>query len=298
MSVWAWALIVAALAWTVGAPLVALAIGPILWGVPHLLADARYLVVRPGLHRQGAATAVAALSLLVVGVSGTPLWGALGVAAVGGLAPGHRGRRVAVTAAAGLVAVIAARWPYMFALAFAHAHNLIAIVLWWMWRRRDAAAGSVLVGVAVVTALLCAGVFDDLAFAAARRFDVASMPLYQWETTLAPGAPHPWALRLVLLFAFAQIVHYGVWLRLIPEDDRPRETPRTFAASWRALVDDFGRWPLWITVIASLGLALWAVADLAQAHTGYLRFAVFHGYLECMVLAWWCASGTRATAAA
>lgn len=52
------------------APLRLLAVGPIVWGVPHLLADVRYLVVQPGLHRQ----------LRLVAWAGPPL----GFAALGG----------------------------------------------------------------------------------------------------------------------------------------------------------------------------------------------------------------------
>src|SRR5262245_32161342 len=33
-------------------PLWLLALGPVILGVPHLVADARYLVMRPGLHRR------------------------------------------------------------------------------------------------------------------------------------------------------------------------------------------------------------------------------------------------------
>ncbi len=58
---------------------------------------------------------------------------------------------------------------------------------------------------------------------------------------LAPGLAEPWALRLVLLFAFAQAVHYGIWLRLIPEEDRPQPSPRTYAASFRPSSATSGR---------------------------------------------------------
>ena len=46
--------VVTSLALAVLAPRWALALGPIVLGVPHILADARYLVVRPGYHRRRA----------------------------------------------------------------------------------------------------------------------------------------------------------------------------------------------------------------------------------------------------
>jgi hypothetical protein len=103
---------------------------------------------------------------------------------------------------------------------------------------------------------------------------------------LAPGMSDPWALRLVLVFAFAQSVHYGVWLRLIPEDDRAGSAPRTFQASTRALLADIGRPVTIVAAALALGIAVWAVLDLAQAREGYLRMALFHGYLELAAAAW------------
>jgi hypothetical protein len=115
----------------------------------------------------------------------------------------------------------------------------------------------------------------------------------QHVKALAPRAPPVLALRLVLTFAFLQSVHYAIWLRLIPEDDRPRAAPRPWRATWRALVEDFGAKPLVIFGVLALGIAAWAVVDLTQARLGYLRLAVFHGYLELAVGALWLIEGRR-----
>ena len=89
------------------------------------------------------------------------------------------------------------------------------------------------------------------------------------------------------MFAFAQAVHYGVWLRLIPEDDRKQATPRPFIATFRALRQDMGGVVLLVATLLATGLAAWAVFDLAEARMSYLRLALFHGYLElaaCAIL--------------
>jgi hypothetical protein len=87
-------------------------------------------------------------------------------------------------------------------------------------------------------------------------------------------------VRLVLFYAWAQSLHYGIWLRLIPEDDRDRPSPRTWVRTWRALRDELGVAVVLGTVALTLGLALWAAWDLAAARGGYLRFVRFHGFLE------------------
>jgi hypothetical protein len=90
---------------------------------------------------------------------------------------------------------------------------------------------------------------------------------------------------VVLSFAFMQSVHYGVWLRLMPDDLRPRAAPRPFRASWRALRDELGLWPLCAFTLAALGIALWGAVDLFGARLGYLRLGAFHGNLELVALA-------------
>jgi len=57
---------------TAGAPLWLLVVGPLALGVPHLLADVRYLVVRPGLHRSRAWWLLAAAPLALMFVESAP----------------------------------------------------------------------------------------------------------------------------------------------------------------------------------------------------------------------------------
>jgi hypothetical protein len=79
-------------------------------------------------------------------------------------------------------------------------------------------------------------------------------------------------------------MHYAVWLRLMPEDDRGRATPRTFRASWAALYRDLGPLLLGGAILTALVVGVWACVDLAEARIGYLRAAVFHGFLELLAL--------------
>jgi hypothetical protein len=187
------------------------------------------------------------------------------------------GRRLGVAAIAGLLLVLASTHRHALDLAFAHAHNLVALALWWAWRpraRRVHAIPLALFGAASIAVL--SGALAPLAtFAQAGPGSWAAH-----VATLAPFATPAVGIRLVLLFAFAQSVHYGVWLRLVPEEDRPRQAPRPFASSFRALRDDLGLVVLVIAVALAVLLAAWAALDVAAARAGYLRFANFHGQLE------------------
>jgi hypothetical protein len=281
---------------TLAAPLWMLALGPILLGVPHLVSDARYLVVRPGLHRRTALALLCGAPLLATCLGAGP---AVGLLALLPAILGARGSWLRKGPMLGVwagLSGLALGFGALFQLAFAHLHNVVAVALWWWaWRARHARAWAVpLLAAAGTVALLSGAAEPVLTSLGAWTAPWTGTSFTQHVEALAPGAPPVLALRLVLTFAFLQSVHYGIWLRLIPEDDRPRAAPRPWRATWRALVEDFGAVPLAIFVALALGIAAWAVVDLTQARLGYLRLAVFHGYLELAVGALWLIEGRRA----
>jgi hypothetical protein len=284
-----------ALALTVLAPLWMLALGPIVLGVPHLLADLRYCVIRPGWHRQRALWLTAGIPLLALGF-GAPLeLGFVGVAASVLVVTPRRSMRLGVVVGAALsLAALTHALGSTADLIFAHAHNFIAVAMWASWRRRESRLHTFVLGSFVlVSGLLLLGV-GDVAWTSALASNLpAGLDASTHAESLAPGLSHGWALRLVTLYAFAQMVHYGVWLRLVPEDDRPRVTTRSFRAGYLALRGELGATLLAGFTLASVGLAIWACVDLVEARTGYLRFARFHGMLELTAIALWLTLPTR-----
>jgi hypothetical protein len=277
------------------APLWLLAVGPVVWGVPHLVADVRYLVVRPGLHRHRRLVAFTAVPLALAAVGGGVFAGvAICVAVI--IAVPSSATRLAIAS----VALAAAAWG-AFAmgpareLVFAHLHNLIAVAIWFLWRpRRRSLHFMVLAFVAGGTWLLLSGLLDGAIGLTGALYRSPNV-LLSFETfaeELAPGVAVPWTVRLLSTFAFLQSVHYLIWLRLIPDEDHSRETPRSFRHSFAALSLELGSRTFAILMALSLAIAMWGVFDLVNARTGYLRMALFHGYLEIGVLMfWWMRSG-------
>ena len=155
-----------------------------------------------------------------------------------------------MTAAGLFLVALGVRFGWDAQLVFLHAHNAVALLLWWSWRPRP---------------------WSMLAIPAAA--------LLGWLVLWQLGTLDTTA------FAFAQAVHYAVWLRLIPEDDRERPAPRSFRASWQALVHDFGPWPLVGFSGLALFVAAWGLHDAQAAAHGYFALATFHGYLELGVVA-------------
>jgi hypothetical protein len=272
------------LACALGAPFWSLAIGPILFGVPHVLADLRYLVLRPGLHRRWPLV-VCGLPLLMLGTLRNEVaWGVLAALACTIVSRGLFARKLACGLLLAPLALCCFAWPRVAALVFAHAHNLIAMLLFVAWRKHSLWAPRAVGLLGAVVALgFLAGAFDWALLAApASPSGIAGLRYHL--AVLAPGVAAPWGLRLVGLFAFAQAAHYALWLRVIPEQARERG-PRSFVSSYRALVADCGVLVVWLSLIFAAVVMVWALGDLGDARSGYLRAAVFHGHIELIACA-------------
>lgn len=277
-----------------GFPLWGLALGPVFLGVPHVLADLRYLVIRPGLHRRAPLLVLAGIPLAFAAVEPRVEIGL--VAAIGAVLAARAAPLRKALLVGALVIGVAVAWQHSFVAqrVLLHAHNLIAVGLWWFWRKRTRAAWLIpLMSIAGTLAIFLGAAEPVLTLTRGWSSAVLGHGLDEEIQTYAPLTAPMLSLRLLLAFAFLQAVHYLVWLRLVPEDDRARRAPRSFAASFNALRADFGLLPLGLVAVAALIIALWGAVDLAAARDGYLRLAGFHGYLELAVGALWLAEGRR-----
>jgi hypothetical protein len=289
------AMVIVALVATLIVPIWMLALAPVVWGVPHILSDVRYLFVRPGLHRRWPLGILMGVPFLVLSYTLNPAWGFGGAAGAALCARASWTRRIAVAVALLALASVVNQQAFLAAVIFAHVHNFVGVALWWVWRPRKRWVHLLPIALfAIGFVLILAGAFDAVPTALGSLFGtVGDMDYFFHLSVLAPGMYGPIGARLILSFLFAQTVHYGIWVRMIPDEDRAQSTTRTFRATLRALSADVG-WP-WValTVLAILALAAWAAFDLFAARTGYLRFAQFHGYLEVAAIAILVAEGIR-----
>ena len=287
---------------TLFAPVALFAIAPVVLGVPHLAADVRYLLLRP---RHG--TLVRALlvtgcipfvvlrllPLLGVGVPhvaalelGFASVALLAAALVAGLGARRYGRVAIAAPTLVLVAVLALSHADLARIAFAHLHNVIAIVLWMvLFRARRGTRLSTWLPIAfacLATALVLAvgaGLSD--ATMQETHFGLRLSTLAGW---LAPGLPLRVGVALVLSYVFLQSVHYTIWLGLIPAEAVRGEAVRSFRMSLRALLRDFGDRGLALVAVASVATFAIATRDLNHTRDAYLTLSAFHGYLELAVL--------------
>ncbi len=292
-----------ALVLTLALPMWLFTLSPLLFGVPHLASDFRYLVIRPsaaGVWKKLCVLfcvglfAIATFDCLSAGKFGLPTemllaasWIALS-AILGARESTHR-RSVFIVGAALMVGALLIRFPQVSRIVFAHLHNVVALVLWAVIFRRNRRSLALPL-CAIGVALLCFGVLATVP--AAERLGSATfagLSLADVASALAPGLSLRIAIALSLSYVFLQAVHYQVWLGLVPDEQVRGAGTISFRMSLRSLVRDFG--PLGISAIVVATIAVLAAAAFRVHATRdvYLRLIVFHGYLELAAFAYLCA---------
>jgi hypothetical protein len=292
----------AAFVLAVFAPTLLLVVGPLLLGVPHLLGDLRYLVLRPQLPTLARAWlfggALLMLGLRIAELAGVSaplryelLLAALWVAGSAALGAG-RLRDVRLLVIGALVAVFAsAAWlaPRELRMLMAHAHNPIALGIWLLLfckARGPAIAVSVTLVVATMSLLVSPVAWFGFEHGLTQSF---GFHVFAAADQLAPFAPSTsLALGVVSSFAFLQSVHYAVWLHAIPQEATRGEGTLSFRMSFRAISSELGAWGLGLGAMLVVLVPLCGSLAPLRTQSIYLSLATFHGYLELGALSiWW-----------
>jgi len=294
----------AAFVLAVVAPSFLIAVTPLVFGVPHLAADVRYLLIRRASPRWWL-LASAGFGLALIGIriaaevrpSAAPslpveqaiaaAWVVLGAVAALIAARSPRGW-VVLVAALGLASVAVAA-PRPFRMMLLHGHNLVAVVLWLALFRR----GGRLI-VTPIVAPVAAIVLGALLLASGCALgwtlhhgwlSVAGLHLFAATDWLAPGLPDQMAVALTTAFAFLQAVHYAIWLVAVPAGDRPGDGGRSWRMAWRALIRDFRPGGVTAVVLLTVAVAAAGLVAAAPARRLFLSIGSFHAWLELAVLA-------------
>ncbi len=280
-------LVAAALAST--APLTVLLIGPLVLGVPHVVGDLRVLWLgRPGGFGGQAAwlTATALLAMTVLRgatmADGVPrlqyeLLCGLAAVAVAAWAGATTPRRRAAMVLPLLVAAWSCwRFPRECVLALAHGHNAVALVLWIVWNRSRSESLGV-AGTYVLSAAWVVFVSDASVVGAV----LGGLDGTQMHRELAPSLSVDLADAVVRSFAFAQLVHYGIWSWNLPGGTR-----------WE-LRSHLGKTALGACVFVALAVPLLGSIAPAETRQAYLQAVLAHGWLELAVAAYLLAKGAR-----
>ena len=198
--------------------------------------------------------------------------------------PRALGAALAVTAGAAAGSLAFPDHHFVF---LSHLHNVVPLFFLWEWARelrggRTTFRVTHAVWVLLIPALIVAGVFDP--WLSGDQDGAVAQFAGGGDRLLAAYTPPAWlgtafALRLLVVFAFMQTMHYVVWVWFMPRHARPAterfERRVTALRGHRA-------WLLGIAGGVLLGVLF--VSDYAGGKTLYGAIASYHAYLEFPVL--------------
>ncbi|HYV46756.1 MAG TPA: hypothetical protein VFA20_17955 [Myxococcaceae bacterium] len=275
-------------------PFVSLWLGAALLGVPHLISGVRHLAVR---RRLAATTWIAVGGAMLIGVvqlfdAGTWTTTATSLCfavAMGSEALAGRGanddRRLPLLGMAALYGTAAVLWPLRSLIVLSHAHAIGSMAcLALLARRRAPLAWVPMAAAAAVMVAAFAGAFDAWLPAAPYAPPSSAESLATARILAAfPGASGLTRQRGLFAYAFGQALHYSVWVRLVPDVDRPAAVPQTFRVAWSRLRADLGRWALPLAVACAVAPAVILIGGTTARET-YFTLAYFHIGLEAAAL--------------
>ena len=291
--------LVVSVVFSLRAPLIALWLGAAIFGVPHVVAGVRHVAVKRAVTRTTRAL-VALAALVGVAQIAAPSYALVGwaprafVVLFGACvvteilaARAHAPRRALPMLAATIAAVAAGLTnPTLALLVLAHVHALssigyAAIVA----RRRGVSLTPVVAIAAVITVAAAVGALDALMPSAllAPRSAATSIALEATGASL-DGLGAIGFRRALFLYAFGQSLHFAMWLRVMPEVDRPSPMPWTWRRALVVLREDFGRWTLPLIVLSVLSVPVILIGGGA-ARESYFALTYFHFGLEGAALA-------------
>jgi hypothetical protein len=275
-------------------PALVLLVGPLLFGVPHLLSELRVFARRLQPSRNALLVVVAPLALLILlrvaeqfGLArpqgSDVMLGCAALLAAAAIRPGTVTDRIGRSMIALGISAFALYDTWLTTIVLAHLHNLIAVVFLISWvgspkRSRDMRVLCIglVAGIAMlyVAAPPASDAMLDAALPGSANF------LSGIRLALAPGLSGEVGHRLVLVYGFAQLMHYVVWLVWMPTliDDNAARTARRPTQSVPFV-------PILIALMLALPL-LSMMKDPIVIRDQYLALSSFHGWLELSVLAW------------
>jgi hypothetical protein len=292
---------------TAFAPMVLFTLSPAVLGVPHVVSDIRYLIVRQRLAHGFVALLVGFCALLFslrlmemtslpsglfaqVEIGAVAIW--LSAAAFAGYAVSRsRIRLLGTCMVLAPLTIVALAYPVVTRLVFAHLHNVVALVVWALLFKRQAGRRLSLLPLSVVAAFV-------LFFLSARPHGADhafGMTLADAAAIVAPGVSGDLGIGLASTYVFLQGVHYAIWLNFIPQEHIQGESTLTFRMSLRSLVRDLGRPALVVAAVFAVGMLAASVMALHQTRAIYLSLATFHGYLELAMLTYFVAAARSAS---
>ena len=184
-------------------PLWQLLLGPLVLGIPHVVGDVRYLVLHKRLHQKSWFWWCAVAPFVLYAITRSVHYAMLGVFFGIVEYTKTRCRAICRTNMCVLLLFGFATLATYFLFAFLHAHNVIAIGIWWFWSKNRKSWESIPL---VLCGLGCIGlVLLENSDTLGLSYHPPYLDMEYYHQAIAYMAAESWQTTTVLLFAFSSI---------------------------------------------------------------------------------------------
>lgn len=287
-------------------------IGPIIYGVPHIIASLRYSQPRSTQRLRssfvGVWTLVTAYRIVtdlgfwdhdnIIGNLDVEIFSVIVTFAIFWLVHRQNQTKLSLGVIKGSLLIsmlLLAAWflPLEFSAFLLLFHNAVAFIYWIGQAKPGSEKITAITSTVIflgLTAIILLGGFEFLykyfpPQGFIPRFDLSYEDLGQ---ALAPwSANYKTWFNFFVAYVFGQSLHYFVWLKAIPEQHLPTQTPVSFRTSYEWLARDFGKKLLVLLIISIVStMAMWLVFNMNEARIIYFAIASYHGFHELAGLPW------------
>ncbi len=292
-------------------PMWVLLIGPILWGVPHLISSLRYSTINFGetqlrkrliFFQSGVWILVFAyrlgvdlFNLELIGFQFPLLFESVCLV-FSFVFQIYLSRRFDLKWAiyfslfAGLI-LVTHRFPVQTALFLLIGHNYVPLINWYQsgQNRKDIQVFCIVTILYVILSILIfKGGFQFL-FKYIEPQGVIGLMDWSFTDIFSPYgaalADSAFWYRITCLYAFSQSIHYFLWMKAIPENYQSQPYPPSFKWSFNHLNQDFGSGAIYVFLLMTvMGLGYWLFFEYQTARLVYFAIASYHGFMEISAL--------------
>lgn len=287
-------------------PMWVLLIGPILWGVPHVISSIRYTSFSfEKTQRQQLFIFQLSIWLVVFAyrisvdlfqvalpLSEYPLLFESICLSISflyhvQLKPQVNAKLVFSTLLFSILLASTYTYPIETALFILIAHNYIPLIPWYQSCQTKQDKNTFFLATAiyfVFSILILFGVFESL-YTHFKPFTEISGLNWSYEQIIEPFLSSKSNMqlwyRIVVLYSFSQALHYFIWLKAIPENHQKQQYPPSFKLSLNRLSTDFGTSStIFLFALTLVGLLIWVLFEFHIARLIYFAIASYHGFME------------------
>lgn len=182
-------------------------------------------------------------------------------------------------------------YPIQTALTALIGHNYLPLIAWYKSCQDRADRNVFAISSAIYLTLSLIIFFGGTDYLYALYAPTGTIAFLNWDYSevilpfVSGEFDYKFWFHIVVLYAFSQAMHYFIWMKAIPENYQKQQYPPSFQWSFNRLSDEFGSASVYLILLLCglVGLS-WFLLEFQTARLVYFSIASYHGFMEISAL--------------